>query len=171
MRAAAYGVVAEASGAARVTGLLIDGNIFAALHAAAVNLDSVANAVIVNNIDESFGTAGFASSWFTTSTFGNGSYYFDNNRWAAAVPALYHAASTYRFGNDSGATGRNKGASAAAAATTLVVNHGCFAAPSKITATPSLNTGVFWVNTITATQFTLNWVTNSSPTWYWDAEI
>lgn len=65
----------------------------------------------------------------------------------------------------------NSGASAAVAATTLVVNHGLASAPSVVTATPSINTGVWWVTAIGATTFTLNWITSGSPTWYWIARI
>src|SRR6266404_1292620 len=65
----------------------------------------------------------------------------------------------------------NSGASAASSATTLIVNHGLASAPSAVVATPSLNTGAWWVTAIGGTSFTLNWVTSGSPTWYWIARI
>ena len=63
------------------------------------------------------------------------------------------------------------GANAAVAATSLVVTHGLTSTPTAVTATPSLNTGAWWVTAIGATTFTINWVTSSSPTWYWSARI
>ena len=65
----------------------------------------------------------------------------------------------------------NSGASAASSTTTLVVNHGLASAPSVIVATPSLNTGVWWITAIGGTSFTLNWITSGSPTWYWKAKV
>ena len=62
-----------------------------------------------------------------------------------------------------------RGASSAASATSLVVAHGLSGTPTIVTATPNLNTGNWWITAIGATNFTINWVTSSSPTWYWEA--
>lgn len=67
--------------------------------------------------------------------------------------------------------GEASGALAASSTTSLVVTHGLASTPSLVVATPSINTGVFWITAIGSASFTINWVTSGSPTWYWIARI
>lgn len=163
-----FGVNANATAGNRVSQLSIVGNAFTAV-VTPLLLDSVDQCLIESNNDTGTPVNG---SWGTKGTFaGGGSYNFMGNNWYTATPALYHAASTYRFGNDIGLKGRNKGKNTAVSATSLVINHGLFTTPSKIVATPAANTGTFFINTITTTQFTVTWATNTSVDWHWDAEV
>jgi len=71
------------------------------------------------------------------------------------------------------------GASAAGAATipagstSVTVNHGLLAAPSKVLVTPTANVGAVWVESITSTSFTIRCSTapSADTTVYWYAEL
>lgn len=67
--------------------------------------------------------------------------------------------------------GDAQGSSPASLTTSLVVNHGLGVTPTTVVATPSINTGAWWINAVGSTSFTLNWITIGSPTWYWRARI
>lgn len=164
-----YGIVISASGAQRVSRVTISNNSFASIASNALLLDSVLNCKIIGNTDASTPASG---SWNTQGTFGAGSYSFDNNGWYTVAPALFHTGSTYRFGNDTGIVGRNRGAnSPGVAATSLVISHGLFRTPTKINANVSgllEATGIF---TIGASTFVAAWTTNTNATVMWDAEV
>ncbi|MFM0013707.1 glycosyl hydrolase family 28-related protein [Paraburkholderia sediminicola] len=166
-----YGVVAAATVSAQINGLVIEGSIFqsAVSQVTPLLLDSVNNCNISNNTDIT--TASVNGSWQTKATFGPGNYNFSNNSWnPTATPTLYDANSHYRFVNERGLVGRTKGATTTGAATSLVVTHGCFTAPSTVLANPSANTGNWWINNVTATQFTINWATSTAVTFAWEAD-
>lgn len=162
-----------ATAGVRIDGVLIEGNTFIGATSTTLQLDSVKNCRIVNNRDTA--TAATNGSWYTVNNAAlAGSYFFDNNQWATnvTVPALFDTTSTYRYGNDTGMVGNNKGSSTSAGgATTLVVNHGCFRTPSNILVTPATNVASFFINTIGATQFTITWGTPAAATWHWKAEV
>jgi hypothetical protein len=169
--AGTYGVVAHATASNRVDGLSISNCIYNLPGSPASTpllLDSVLNCTISNCVD-ALGTA-TNGSWNTQGTFGAGSYTFANNRWFTAAPLLYHAASSYKFINDTGIVGRFKGSSAIGATTSLTLNHFCFTAPSTFIATPNANAGNWWIDTVTATQFTIHWTTSTAVTWSWEAD-
>jgi hypothetical protein len=71
------------------------------------------------------------------------------------------------------------GASASGAATipagstSVTVNHGLLAAPSKVLVTPTANVGAVWVESITSTSFTIRCSTapSADTTVYWYAEL
>jgi hypothetical protein len=100
-----YGVVAEATTTDRVVGLSIAANTFNTV-GTPLMLDSVDKCIITSNIDTGSPISG---SWMTKGTYGPGAYTFDDNAWHTQPPALFHAASKYRFGNDTGIVGRNAG--------------------------------------------------------------
>lgn len=165
----AQGVNVVATGADRVSHITISDNNFLAISNNCIVLDSVLNATITGNVDGGTPTGG---SWITKGTFGNGSYVFDNNRWHTAAPGLFHSASTYRFGNDTGIVGRNAGNNTSGGgATSLVVNHGLFTTPRVVLVTPETNVGSFFANTLTGAQFTVTWATAAAAKWHWQAEV
>jgi hypothetical protein len=132
-------------------------------------LDSVDGCVITGNIDTGSPPNG---SWNTKGTFGAGSYIFDNNRWHTTTPSLFHAASFYRFGNEIGLVGRNRGRTAAPSATNvLTISHGCLTTPKVVQATPEGNVGNFYVLSIGASTFQVAWGIAGTPSWHWQAEI
>lgn len=167
-----YGIRVVATGAAAVNGVTIDGNTFIAC-VFPLDLDSVKLCTITSNVDVS--TTAVNGSWNTHGTFASqGSYTFDNNRWFTVSPSSFDATSTYRWGQDTGIVGHNRGsATSGAGVTTLVVAHGVFRTPTKVIATLNtggVNPGGWWVNTIGATNFTLTWTNAATGTVYFDCE-
>lgn len=166
----ANGIVVNATAANRISNLSITGNQFASISNNSLILDSVLNCTILGNVDNGTPSGG---SWITKGTFGNGNYTFDNNRWHTAAPGLFHAASTYRFGNDTGIVGRNRGNNIpGAAATSLIINHGLFTTPTMVDfMIEGASLGNTWITARGATSFTANWVTSSTPAINWTAEV
>ena len=168
------GIAFGATASQRVGRTLIDGNVFLSCANQSLSLDSVSDAIIVNNQDTGTPSAG---SWITAGTHpSKGSYKFDNNSWHTAAPALYDTGSTYRFGNDGGIVGRASDvAIGSGAVTSLTINHGLFRTPKSVLANISaggVNPGSSWVNSIGATQFTLTWVNSiTNPQVSWQAEV
>jgi hypothetical protein len=163
-----YGIHVAATGAARVNKVSITGNAFNSV-ANPLFLDSVIACSVTGNVDHGVPANG---SWQTLSGFGAGSYVFDNNCWHTASPSLFHVGSAYRFGNDTGIVGRNRGAQIVnPAATSTTISHGLFRAPTKVLATPDGGVGVFNVQSVGATTFLAAWATNTTTIIYWDAEV
>jgi hypothetical protein len=131
-------------------------------------LDSVDKCVITSNIDTGSPASG---SWMTKGTFGPGSYIFDDNSWHTQPPALFHALSKYRFGNDTGIVGRNAGrAVVPSSSNVMTISHGCFATP-KVIITPEGNVGNFNTLSINASNFQVSWGVAGTPNWHWHAEV
>lgn len=165
-----YGISIAATAANRVSNISITGNQFTSVGNDCLLLDSVLKCVISNNVDAGPSSGG---SWATLGTFGNGSYTFDNNHWHTAAPGLFHSTSAYRFGNDTGIVGRNRGNSIpGAAVTSLVIPHGLFTIPTTVNFTiEGANLGNTWITAKDTTSFTANWVTSSTPIINWTAEV
>lgn len=170
------GIQVAATASNKVQHVLIDGVMFDAQNTQALSLDSVTNCRIVNCIDRGTPSSG---SWITSGTHATkGSYIFDNNSWHTTAPATFDTASTYKWGNDTGivmkATGLQSGIGTGV--TSVAVTHGLSRTPTKILATPlyATSTGAWFVHTIGATTFTIQWPTatpNSNCTFAWQAEV
>jgi hypothetical protein len=160
-------VIATAS--QHVSDFSISNCVFMGATLVTVQLDSVINCVLTGNTDLSNPSLG---SFSTAATFGAGSYAFDNNTWTSNALANFHAGSSYKFGNDRGATGRNSGfASGGAATASFVVNHGCLTTPTRVALTPEGNAGNFFISNRTATQFQINWTSGATVVgWSWEAD-
>jgi hypothetical protein len=166
------GVVVQATSSLRIANVLVDGNVFDNMITDALELDSVNGCIVTNNFDRSSSPS--SGSWVTLATNASGGdYIFANNKWSTNTIAAFHAASLYRFGNDTGLRGRNRGAAqAGAGVTSLVITHGLFTTPSVVTANiEGANLGAVWITARTTTTFTVNWVTSSNPLVHWQAEI
>lgn len=171
----ASGINIAATASDKVQHVLIDGVMFDAQTDQAIALDSVTHCRIVNCIDRGTPTSG---SWITSGTHATkGSYIFDNNAWHTTAPAAFDTASTYKWGNDTGIVMKNSGLQTGIAmgATTTVVAHGLSRTPTKILTTPlyATSTGAWFVHTIGATTFTIQWPTatpNANCTFAWQAE-
>ncbi len=169
-----YGVVVNATVALRVSDIVIANNVFQSISGNCLLLDSVINCTVTGNRDTGAPATG---SWNTKGTFGAGSYTFDNNRWHTAAPAIFHAASSYRWGDDTGIVGKIKGSSpAGSGASSLVVAHGLFRIPSHVLVQPKYTTGVgtWFTNTYSNSQFTITWSTptpDANCVWHWEATV
>ncbi len=162
------GVAITSTAGTQVSGVLIANNIFDNMATDALELADVLNCTVTGNLDRSATPA--SGSWVTTTAGLGGSYIFGNNVWSTHAIASFDTGSIYKFGNERGLLGFNRGQDQATAVTTLVISHGLITTPRNIIVTPSVNTGAYWVSATSTTTFTLTWVTNSSPLWYWQAQ-
>jgi hypothetical protein len=163
------GVIFQDTAATRTSKVIINGNQFNQAYSASLGLGSVEDCVVTSNVELSTPT----SSWYTTGvnpSYGN--YLFSNNHWQNPAPAYYDTNSTYRFGNDTGIVGKNRGANlAVGAVTVLVISHGLFTTPTSVVVTPSLALTNYYVSAITSTNFTVTWTGAATPVIYWSAEV
>ncbi|SKA17582.1 Right handed beta helix region [Enhydrobacter aerosaccus] len=163
------GLAALATASSRVSSVGIHGNQFAGCAESALQLDSVLGATITGNKDTSSSANG---SWVTLATYGPGKYTFDNSNWSTNGLAAFDPTSSYRFGNDTGIVGRNRGkAVVSSAATSVTINHGLFTTPSCVRVSPEGNTGAFFVSAIGGTSFTVTWSNSIACNIHWDAEV
>lgn len=165
------GILISATAGARVSDVTITGNVFNNMANSALQLDAVNNCIITGNIDHSANP--ISGSWVTLATFvAGGTYLFANNKWHTNTIATFHAASSYRFGNEIGLKGRNTSfATSGAGATSLVINHGLITTPSKVLATPETNVGGHWISAKAPATFTITWITAGVSTFNWQAEL
>jgi hypothetical protein len=166
----ATGINCDASVSQRISSINIADNVFSNHSNISLNLDSVGKCIITGNTDTSTPSA---SSWVTTGTnAAKGQYIFDNNNWYTASPALFDTASTYRFGNETGCVGRNRGnETPVSAGTSIVINHGLFRTPASVLVMGAGHQGNWYLTAVGATTFTVNWTTSTTPTIYWQAEV
>lgn len=163
------GIVISATAGANISDVDINGVIFLNCSLAALQLDSVDRCVITNCIDRS--TNPTSGSWNTLTTHvGHGKYTFDNNAWHTNTQVSVSTA-TYKYGFDTGLVYRNEGTVSPGSGTSITVNHGLAAAPTKVQVTPQTNSGTFFWNTPTSTQFTITWATSGAQTFSWSASL
>jgi hypothetical protein len=165
-----FGVNVVATSSNRVSKVMISSNFFAAIATCSLQLDSVNGCTITGNTDNSTPSSG---SWVTFGTHASaGSYLFDNNFWHTTAPAAFHTGSRYRWGNDVGIVGRNRGSNfAAAPATSFSIAHGLFRTPSRVLANNGNAPEGVQVASFGPTTFNVGYVTSGQPTIYWDAEV
>ena len=160
-----------ASTSEQVDGLVIEGNVFQGQTLSTLQLNSVLNCTISNNVDRSSPSAG---SWITQSTHSSnyGDYIFNGNHWhpATSIPT-FSATATYRWGNDTGIVMRNKGTYTTSSTTAASQAHGLSRTPTWCQGTPTANTGAFWNSVLNATNIGFTWATSGSPSWHWEAEV
>ena len=163
------GALFEDTALARTSKVIINGNQFNQAYSASLGLGSVEDCVVTSNVELSTPT----SSWYTTGvnpSYGN--YLFSNNHWQNPAPAYYDTNSTYRFGNDTGIVGKNRGSNlAVGAVTSLVISHGLFTTPTSVVVTPNLALTNYYVSAISTTTFTVTWTGAATPVIYWSAEV
>jgi hypothetical protein len=164
------GAVFGDSALARTSKVIIANNQFNAAYSASLGLGSLEDCVVTGNVDLSTLPN---ISWYTVGLHPSyGNYLFDNNHWLTSFPALFDANSTYRFGNDTGIVGRNRGNNTAVGSvTSLVISHGLFTTPSFVSVIANISLTNIYVDTITSTTFTVNWTGAATPTIYWSAEV
>lgn len=163
------GAVFGDSALARTSKVIIANNQFNAAYSASLGLGSVEDCVVTGNVELSTPT----TSWYTVGLHPSyGNYLFDNNHWETPAPAFFDTNSTYRFGNDTGIVGRNRGNdTAVGSVTSLVISHGLFTTPSFVSVVPNLALTNYYVSAITPTTFTVTWTGAATPTIYWSAEV
>lgn len=164
------GINIDASVSQRISSINIADNVFSNHSNISLNLDSVGKCIITGNTDNSTPSA---SSWATTGTnAAKGQYIFDNNNWYTNTPALFDTASTYRFGNETGIVGRNRGnVQPAAPGTSITISHGLFRTPTSVVMMGEGHQGNWYLTAVGATTFTVNWTTSTQPIIYWQAEV
>jgi hypothetical protein len=164
------GAVFEDTALARTSKVIIANNQFNAAYSASLGLGSLEDCVVTGNVDLSTPPN---ISWYTVGLHPSyGNYLFDNNHWLTSLPAFFDANSTYRFGNDTGIVGRNRGNNTAVGSvTSLVISHGVFTTPSFVSVIANISLTNIYVDTITSTTFTVNWTGAATPTIYWSAEV
>jgi hypothetical protein len=163
------GAIFASSSVSRSSNVIINSNQFTQAYSASLGLSDVDNCTVTSNVEISTPP----NSWYTTNNnpaYGN--YLFADNHWQNPAPAFYDTNATYRFGNDTGIVGKNRGNNTPpGAVTSFAIAHGLFTTPASVVVTPSLPITNYYISAISTTTFTVTWTGAAAPTLYWTAEV
>lgn len=162
------GVYVKASGADVVNDVVVRGNIFSSMSVMAVRFDSVTNAIVSDNIDDSSSPS--AGSWGTEATVTNGTYTVSNNSWQSGALSFFDASATYYLSNNSG-TVTNSGGLSSAISSGGTIAHGLFTTPSivNLSSADAGVTSIFW--SADATNITVSYSGGGTHAFHWEAKV
>lgn len=166
----ANGISVRATRRGQLDCLIVADCLFQGLSTSCLDLDSVGNAIIANNIDRSRPKSG---SWVTRSSHARnkGEYTFDGNHWHRAPPAVFATAATYHWGNDTGIVMRARGTFSAVETRSAAAPHGLSRTPSWCQGTPTRDVGRYWNSVKDSRRIGFTWSQPASPDWHWEAEV
>ncbi len=172
-----YGAeVNSTSDRVRFVGCSFNGNSFSTASSfAGLLINTATNTIVIGNTfsnTEGFvGTQGYGISISNSTT---NAIIKDNVLSGNATGPIFLGAGTSGliFEGNIGYVTQNGGLASAGSGTSLVVNHGLSVSPNKVLITPVIaNYGAFYVSSVGATSFTINWANSGSSNWYWKAEL